>query len=53
MADIETDWMTCKYAEEFGAAVAWANDPEHYHHQITFTPDQLRKLIADLTGTDK
>lgn len=34
-----------KWAERFGAGVAWANDPDEFHHLIEFTPPQLRDAV--------
>lgn len=32
-------------AEKYGAEVAWANNPDEFHHLITFTPPQFRAAM--------
>ena len=34
-----------KMAEGYGASVAWANEPDEFHHQITFTPGDLSQFV--------
>ena len=34
-----------RLAEKFGAEVAWANEPNEFHHLIEFTPPQFRAAM--------
>lgn len=44
-----------RLAEKFGAEVAWANEPNEFHHLIEFTPPQFRAAMLQagtLTNED-
>lgn len=41
----ESDDDTARLAERYGAKVAWANEPDEFHHLIEMTPPQLRALL--------
>ena len=40
----DTDELA-RLAEKFGAEVAWANEPNEFHHLIEFTPPQFRAAM--------
>ena len=47
------DEETALLAEQFGAGVEWAVDPDEHHHIIKFTPPQLRAYLAEMYDKSK
>lgn len=43
----KADCQIAAKAEAWGASVAWANDPDHMQHLISFTPSELMSWLAD------
>lgn len=41
-----------RLAEKFGAEVAWANEPNEFHHLIEFTPPQFRAAMLHAQSGD-
>ncbi|GAA0696100.1 hypothetical protein ISN75_06630 [Dyella marensis] len=39
------DETLCNIAENYGAEICWANEPDQFHHIITLTPPQLRSML--------